>query len=1252
MIDFRKKRINTALYSLTEPEDKNIFWLQYDENDGVFYLKLYDELAGVWKNVSTHTKNEINPGAYNTEIHIGPEPPTDTEKLWLDTSNLTYKESVEDPTLLSIQRALKELEKKVQAVSLLRTNGIISGDIESSSLNEISEISDPIKPSILKDDDDNEETDYPDYASASDKTVNHISVKYGTYEQLKSNKRNLVNSELVWSTDRLKMYVYWNGSLYPLGNGSSTNDDNTDTDNMTGEELQALLQYNNTTKEGGIKSIDFKSITDDNKTYRVGINESGNLIVYDPNNDIVASTPTSQDLYKKLSGYEYSCLLINSVYLGGSANEHDYLPCSHNFVELSNISEKDISLNGLILMYNNGSSWKKLPLWGIIPAKSTFLIRGKQCSVLDVNTTKLKVKTFDMEWYDEDGELISFNQSSSAFYLTWADTNSKIYTLTANEVVNEPTILTDILNINRPLITKGYVDLLGIGNNSFYEKNRPKVATSLSNKNNILYVRWYSLDPVSQSNPKSIDKKNEVKYIKCIDLSGIITDNIEDFTPKASWEGKTHATDKHRFKENIPNCFTCNFGIQATSDIANNKYATRCFTWTSVGYFDEYIAYRKKDTTTWTFVESYKEGVTYTEDTTNHIVPECIYSGYSSYYTRLRWETYYGQAVTTHKVMISGLTTGVYEYCACRRNTDGTISDYSSKIKTFTVVDNSTITGKDKSFKFIQITDQQSANWEEMQVWAMSALFIKENEENYNFFLNTGDITYNGSRPCEWIDYFNAYEEYLSDKEENFAIGNNDLAPITMRELGMGEEFPDKINHIVADIFYTQEIDINNPPIFTGKKVLWNEDENGNEIYNATETNVTYKIPCLYSFNYGDYHFVSLNSEIRCGKEADTTNSGNTVTREFGVVDDYRVENGKTLPRASIVYDNVEAWLIKDLLLWKGITTINDTKLIDISTTDIMKQRSNDNILERCGKCIIYTHEMPFNITSGMAYSTYGGDNKGESCRETAKANLNLHHNFEFQRLFKIWGIRLVLGGHKHTCSITQPVYDADGDYNPVLDDNDTLMENMETISDTFNPIIQILSTNTKFINDFITNNEITVTYNNINYIFTTGDVYNNSSTTFSDYNFDDNKKLIRTNVNNSKKPICRMEIVDKITAPQYVMCQATGYKNKSNSDLCAYFNGNSYNNYWLKDCVPAIDDNPIEQAFPFYNVITLSDTSIDISMYNIAGLYDQSTKAGYWEINRDLVTKNITETTYKDIKIKELDNLTKNKRSNVTILL
>lgn len=44
--------------------------------------------------------------------------------------------------------------------------------------------------------------------------------------------------------------------------------------------------------------------------------------------------------------------------------------------------------------------------------------------------------------------------------------------------------------------------------------------------------------------------------------------------------------------------------------------------------------------------------------------------------------------------------------------------------------------------------------------------------------------------------------------------------------------------------------------------------------------------------------------------------------------------------------------------------------------------------------------------------------------------------------------------------------------------------------------------------------------------------------------------------------------------------------------------------------------------------------------------------KQGYWEINRDLVTKNITETTYKDIKIKELDNLTKNKRSNVTILL
>jgi len=34
--------------------------------------------------------------------------------------------------------------------------------------------------------------------------------------------------------------------------------------------------------------------------------------------------------------------------------------------------------------------------------------------------------------------------------------------------------------------------------------------------------------------------------------------------------------------------------------------------------------------------------------------------------------------------------------------------------------------------------------------------------------------------------------------------------------------------------------------------------------------------------------------------------------------------------------------------------------------------------------------------------------------------------------LFKLWGIRLAMGGHKHTVALTGPVYDAPPGYNPI----------------------------------------------------------------------------------------------------------------------------------------------------------------------------------------------------------------------------
>jgi hypothetical protein len=120
--------------------------------------------------------------------------------------------------------------------------------------------------------------------------------------------------------------------------------------------------------------------------------------------------------------------------------------------------------------------------------------------------------------------------------------------------------------------------------------------------------------------------------------------------------------------------------------------------------------------------------------------------------------------MTTHKVIVTGLTAGVYEYKVGRSDSEGNPTDYVSKTREFTVRSDSEVT----SFDFIQTTDQQGANWEEYQVWDLSADFINRNERvgqtpvvavnadapgvnatDFEFTINTGDITYNGSRPNE-----------------------------------------------------------------------------------------------------------------------------------------------------------------------------------------------------------------------------------------------------------------------------------------------------------------------------------------------------------------------------------------------------------------------------------------------------------------------------------------------------------------------
>ena len=149
-----------------------------------------------------------------------------------------------------------------------------------------------------------------------------------------------------------------------------------------------------------------------------------------------------------------------------------------------------------------------------------------------------------------------------------------------------------------------------------------------------------------------------------------------------------------------------------------------------------------------------------------------------------------------------------------------------------------------------------------------------------------------------------------------------------------------------------------------------------------------------------------------------------------------------------------------------------------------------------------------------------------------------------------------------------------------------------------------------------------------------TNEVYNNSSVSINvngielgPGEYTTELKASAAQAQNGSYPRCRVEIVDKITSPTYIMCQTSGFKNKSNSDLaCASGDGIIP---WERFYVPG--DSIAEQCAPFYtvyDVITrdsagklLSEPRIEVNMYRVSGMYADSggpkggSPEGYWSL-------------------------------------
>lgn len=890
-------------------------------------------------------------GIFNSIIVSEVAPSEDS--LWVDPTG--DSEINKEGNLTNIRESIKTLQEQMDQVIKLVKYGALAGDSTVGGRTVMMATAVPINPK--GDNLDNKEESQAEPAHLK-YTIPNISIKTDTLANFGANYRNLVDGELIWITDKSSLYIYINGKFVSISNGTGGDEPIPD-DDMTQEDIEKLY----------FNSLGFTNSKNDQ--YKLEVNENGNIVVYNTAN--YDGNLGNKGTY---GSYISDYLRINSIFLGGINTKLDsFSACSHNYVELANSSSKDINLNGIYLLYRapGVDNWTSLALRGFIKAGSTYLIRGARCSYKS-NVT-LDVDSYDQLWKVND-KLIQFNSGGGCFYLVCSD-EGKFYKGTDKVTISG---LAGYTPYSATEIPTGYIDFVGIKTkDTTYtvpsEGNAPISTKVTDEPKDCIFVRSFPLDPCSQAQ-KTHDKKKSEALWTYINMSTKGTDafpyySSEDkhlFIPKGSALSKNIFDVRSTFRADKPNIFNITFGIQATDA---GQGATRCFNWVSVGYYDEYIEY-KKTSENWNAakkVNSIVKGNTYTDTNIKKFI---------DVYTRIKWVSTNGTSVTTHKAIVRGLTAGTYDV-RIRRESDDT---YISDIKQFTVRTDSSV---NSGFTFVQTTDQQAFNFYEYQAWTKAAYAIHKNHPNIQFTINTGDMTQNGNRENEWIDYYNGRKD-LNNIEDMVTVGNNDLCGVITYELGNGAAGEYKINHKNIQYYYCFELSETNPAIFTYRHTGKLDKTLLGDVISSTDTTFTYYMPSLYSFNYGKYHFICLNSEF-------APNTYKCYYNSPDISDLFKQH----------AFYNMYKWLEKDY----------------------DSTRNN----------VAYMHELPFCIVVGDATT-------GIAAARTISNGSKLNNAFQdgiaqtpnatdstskfvggcnFSEFFQTHKIKLCLGGHKHTYSLSYP---------------------------------------------------------------------------------------------------------------------------------------------------------------------------------------------------------------------------------------
>lgn len=318
----------------------------------------------------------------------------------------------------------------------------------------------------------------------------------------------------------------------------------------------------------------------DGKKYRVGVDYVGNLYAV-RDEAYTAAAPNPSDN----TNDKYQALIINQMWGGGEAVTGTAV--SHSFIELYNLSGNELNLKGLYLWYKSGSSaWEKVELIGVIPPYSSYLIRGAQHNSEFKDDCRLKIKEFDLEFKDNNGNPKKFADKGMSVYISIGDTTPDTNPLRSTTSLEGATTF-----------TPAYIDLMGCGGTNestdtvtAYEKNyRFGMNKNCACRRIDFYNGGKALDISGYSNGTG----DNASDCEIIDYS---TCDVEKFRPRTSKEGNWDMfVSKDPINENAPNAFILGYG---------EKDTTRTFTWQSKVMKQGYVKYRELNTDNWITVQA------------------------------------------------------------------------------------------------------------------------------------------------------------------------------------------------------------------------------------------------------------------------------------------------------------------------------------------------------------------------------------------------------------------------------------------------------------------------------------------------------------------------------------------------------------------------------------------------------------------------------------------------------------------------